>query len=362
MNDFEKIEHLLLSKKFEELSPTEVKEVNDYFENANDYNDMRDTLMQVKSTLAADKLLIKPNVDLKEKLLQQFEQTYSNQNSTAGKTRPFYKKVGFQWSAAASVVIIISLSIFGYINNLGGNKSDEMAVNYKSKQTVPAEETSISSGETEHGTGNTTTDGKEKVIVVNPDVISDESNIDESDRKRVYGNYFVQEKEVTEGESNEMNNAPVTTNTEDNILKNGFGDNTVGGMNTNTNEEKKDADKVLTNAYRDENVYKKEDTKTMEINTTIPTNSQSQNLGNTQMVNKDQLVDKKDYWGKKKNSNKNKTKTDSNKGKLGTENADLTNGKDSVLTRADSLRLDSNQKIMNYNGNIQMDDNKKKDE
>jgi len=47
---------------------------------------------------------------------------------------------------------------------------------------------------------------------------------------------------------------------------------------------------------------------------------------------------------------------------LGNENADLANDKDSVLTRADSLKLDSNQKMINYNGTIQMDDNKKKDE
>src|SRR5688572_4771001 len=114
MKDFEKIEHLLLSKKYEELSPAEVKEVTGYFENAVDYNDMRDTLMQVKSTLATDKLLVKPNVDLKEKLLQKFEQTYTTQ---PGKSKPFYKTMGFQWSAAASVVIILSISIFSYINS-----------------------------------------------------------------------------------------------------------------------------------------------------------------------------------------------------------------------------------------------------
>src|SRR5687768_9103089 len=131
MNDFEKIEHLLLSKKFEELSTSEMKEVQEYFENATDYNDMRDTLMQVKSTLAADKLLIKPSVELKEKLLQQFDKTYPKGGTkTGGKTRPFYKTLAFQWSAAASVVVIITLSAVSYINNMNGmQKSKEMAIN-----------------------------------------------------------------------------------------------------------------------------------------------------------------------------------------------------------------------------------------
>ena len=129
MNDFEKIEHLLLSKKFEELNPSEVKEVQGYFENATDYNDMRDTLMQVKSTLAADKLLIKPSVDLKEKLLQQFENTYAkNENKKTGKTRPFYKTIAFQWSAAASVVIFLSIGTVYFFNNAMGKKK-EMAIN-----------------------------------------------------------------------------------------------------------------------------------------------------------------------------------------------------------------------------------------
>lgn len=132
MKDFEKIEHLLLSKRFEELSPTEAKEVTSYFENATDYNDMRDTLMQVKSTLASDKLLIKPNVELKEKLLQKFDNTYTNHSSTSiGKTKPFYKNIGFQWSAAATIVLLISLSIFGYIQNINSKANDGMAVNYE---------------------------------------------------------------------------------------------------------------------------------------------------------------------------------------------------------------------------------------
>jgi len=360
MNDFEKIEHLLLRKKFEELSPTEVKEVNGYFENANDYNDMRDTLMQVKSTLAADKILIKPNVELKEKLLQQFDKTYTNQISTAGKTRPFYKNIAFQWSAAASVVIIISISIFGYINNMSGKKSDEMAINYKSNKNSPVEETSISSGETSTvtGTTGTETDGEERVIIVNPDSRNEEMSNDESDKKEVYKNFFVTEKDVNKGESEDITNAPVTTNSENNILQEGYIDNTtLRGVNTNVSkEEKKDADRVLTNAYRDDIGDKIQD-KSMELKTTIPTNSQSQTYGNTTLISKDQnTTNKKDYWGKKKN--KNKTKTDSNKNNLG--NGGL--AKDSVITKADSLKLDSNKNILENKDSIQMDENQKKAE
>lgn len=370
MNDFEKIEHLLLSKRFEELSPTEVNEVNSYFENANDYNDMRDTLMQVKSTLAADKLLIKPNVDLKEKLLKQFDKTYTNSTSSAaGKTRPFYKSIAFQWSAAASVVIIVSISIFSYINQLGGAKSDKMAINYESKKESPSQEKADYTTEDKDGTGNTgtTTDGKEKVIVVNPEAVNEEVSEDQPTKKGVYGNYFVNENTISEGESDKTSNAPVfRTNTEVDALKrDAFGDNSnVGGVNTNVSkEEKKDADRVLTNAYRDENLYKIEDNKTIELNTTIPTNSQSQIFGNTNTtVNKNQLVNKKDYWNKKKNLNKNRTKTDNNKGKTNNEDAIVANDKDSMSIKTDSLKLDSNQNLLEQQEPIQMDDNKKKDE
>lgn len=130
MKDFEKIENLLLSKKYEELSPPELREVEAYFESEAEYTDMRQTLMQVKDTLAEDKTLIVPSVELKENLLKKFEETHTKSSAATGKTRPFYRTVWFQTAAAASVIIVIGLGIFNSMNNLDkGPQEKDMALN-----------------------------------------------------------------------------------------------------------------------------------------------------------------------------------------------------------------------------------------
>lgn len=367
MNDFEKIEHLLLSKKFEELSPTEVKEVNGYFESATDYNDMRDTLMQVKSTLAADKLLVKPNVELKEKLLQQFDKTYTQKSGggSLGKSRPFYKNVAFQWSAAASVVIIISVSIFGYIQNMNGKKSDGMAVNYEAKKDgAPSEESTISTGETPIGTATEKeTDGKNRVTTVNPEYIGDSRNEDETEKPKLYGNFYTTESEVGEGEVGNSQNGPVKDNDIITFSSTRDDNTTLGGyVNTtiDTKEEKKDDanyyfnDKIITNANRQNEDLKGQD-KNLELNTTIPV--QNQGMTNTTIDYK-KKANKREYWSKNKNKNKPKKDQTAN---VGMENANVPQSTDSNKVKLDSINIDSNKNLLEKNGDIQMQDNKKED-
>ncbi len=320
MNDFEKIEHLLLHKKHEELNSSELKEVKEYFENATDYNDMRDTLMQVKSTLATDKLLIKPSVELKEKLLQQFENTYTSQNEkNNGKKRPFYRTIAFQWSAAASVIILLSFSAITYFNNL--NKSDkEMAVNYKkgnsnsSPSSVDEEETA---NNTEVSTGSspdvTIANGekRDEMTEYEKPVISTNSQ-DEKGKSNVFGNISVNEDIIKEGDAINTENAPEY-----------YRDNTTIDDSKLNNEEK------VKDGIEDKNR-----TKTYESNTNIPVNEKKK-----VNPNKNTTLTKN-----KKEDSINNDKDEMNLGGYMSVNQMVQTVKtDSTNTALDSLKLDSNQ-------------------
>jgi hypothetical protein len=350
MNDFEKIEHLLLSKNFEELNPSELKEVQGYFENATDYNDMRDTLMQVKSTLAADKLLIKPSVDLKEKLLQQFENTYAG-NKT-GKTRPFYRKMAFQWSAAASIVVLLTLSAVTYFNNMNGAaKSKEMAVNTERKSddnTPSSEKTTLNNDLTvvptdSTSTGISTGEGKNGFIS-NAPVGSTTMDLEE-DKSSTFGNISTTEESVKEGEVNNQSTITNPNRNNDEVNKPLLKDNTTldAKDRSETQGDRDDANDQYNDAVKG-----KEESKMLENSTNVPMKTVNEKNTNT---------DTKDYWQSKK-QNPNRTK-DSNKDKQeATEDINLggvnngymsvnqmvqTDKRDSLKTNLDSLQMDSNQ-------------------
>lgn len=358
MNDFEKIEHLLLSKKFEELSPTEVREVTSYFENATDYNDMRDTLMQVKSTLAADKLLIKPNVELKEKLLLKFESTYTNKvNSTLGKTKPFYKNIIVQWSAAASIVIVISLSIFGYIQNLNNKGGDNMAVNYDSKtksEKFNLSEPPVGGGENTPGeTPEKDENGEGKLRVTTDDDISSNRSEDHFNNPNVVGNSnTVAETEMGEGDVN------VPKDANSNLNNTGFfgsyrNDNSTLDTKTNTTLDQDEEKKDNANYYLNTTINKEsdkpndeskvggmEDQKANEPNKT--TNVKAQSILNT-TVNYQQNSFDRNYGMK----NRKKDKKENNQVNLGLAQEKLLDAevRDSLKMKTDSLKLDSNYQI-----------------
>jgi hypothetical protein len=344
MNDFEKIEHLLLNKKFEELNPTEMREVQGYFENATDYNDMRETLMQVKSTLAADKLLIKPNVDLKEKLLQQFENTYSNVTpKAAGKTRPFYRKMAFQWSAAASIVVILTLSAVTYVNNMNSH-SKEMAINYDKpqKQDAPLEEKSMPNGTlTADSTSVTNSNPERKENLGDQPVVGSTttfgSNSDEAEKDKgtILSNKSTNENKILEGELKNTENNPT-----DLLSKDADDNTTIDTRERSKTEEKRDDANYYYNGALKDKEDKKQEINNIPVNTT---------------VNEVKSNTTKDYYTRKKQKN-----TDQNQGdkiavqKENTDNINLggymsvnqmvqTEKKDSNKVKLDSLNMDSNK-------------------
>ncbi len=356
MKDFEKIEHLLLSKRFEELSPTEVKEVNGYFEGATDYNDMRDTLMQVKSTLAADKLLIKPNVELKEKLLQQFDNTYTNTNRVIGKTRPFYKHVAFQWSAAASVVLLLSLGIFMYMQDIKSNSNDGMAVNYETPASKDAkDEAPTTTGETYSPMGiseETNQPSHEMMKSVNgpqesEDIVVSDMEMGENELKQkpnqnplLFGTFDQIRSENSNATTITKNDVNYQFEQKEEKLNADFYFNGVINVNNPKNSDDSDEDQLLKGKIDD----KREDNKNLNTN------------GYTNTVNFQRENNKINF-----SSNRN-NEVDNKKVKENTVNLGLSEDKyadmsstDSTKTKnktsLDSLKLDSNKNSMQLDSN-----------
>lgn len=334
MDDFEKIEHLLLNKRFEELSPTELREVSNYFENAADYNDMRDTLSQVKSTLAEDKLLIKPNVELKEKLLQQFDKTYTQAKPGAGgNTVPFYKNIKVQWAAAASVVLIVTIGLVGYFQNLKSNSNDGMAVNYESKKNQP----------TQQDPAITETNTSEEFVVeeeksaLNDETVTNKKSEDRSEKPIIYGNFSTTESEVGEGSMNNSN-IPTTTN--------GYSTNRDENTIIDTKvEEKNDANYYFNDRLNSEDDIIRSQDKDLKTNTTILPKKDAE-LKNTS-VNYNQSTTKL-----KKQKGRDKEVKQENIGGMAPQV--MAEVSDSTKISIDSLRLDSN---MNKN-TIEIDQKK----
>lgn len=122
MENFEKIEDLLISKSYDELGASEKLMVGEYFDNASAYNDMRETLLQVKHSFNEDKIYVKSKLGKKEFLLQQFEAKYSSVSAT--NTRPFYTKPWFSYGAAASILFAVGLVV---INSFDFTKQNSFA-------------------------------------------------------------------------------------------------------------------------------------------------------------------------------------------------------------------------------------------
>lgn len=352
--DFETIEHLLLNKRFEELNPAEVKEVSSYFEGASEYNDMRETLIQVKSTLASDKLLIKPNVELKEKLLQKFENTYTNTKPHSGaNVRPFYKNIKFQWAAAASVMLLLTLSIFLYVNNLQTKGNDDMALNYDAKQDKPETVT----GENSPGAGEEDLSDGEASKPVGNSTMPEEVTIS-TEEERISTMDDNQKGSTTKlGESS--THAPATDNSEIKLEGNtSFGNETRTDNNTSkdNNPELKREEKA--NYYFNDVVNEKENKKTKADKTTNQpnksVNTQSQSIFNT-TVNPTNTTTDRDYW--KRNKDKNKEQNTENVGGLA-EDA-VTIKTDSIKSATDSLSIDSKDSINRRSAEMELDEQNK---
>lgn len=140
------MEHLLQTKKYEELTPEELSEISDFISSKEDYVLMQNTFLSVKSSFGAEEEIL-PADDTKSKLMQAFESKHGKVVSI-NKPRPFYLNPLFQVGVAAVFIIGI---IFFYpagknddnmtaMNHADENKNENVATEEEGKELKDAEE------------------------------------------------------------------------------------------------------------------------------------------------------------------------------------------------------------------------------
>ncbi len=132
------MEHLLQTKKYEELSPEELTEISDFISSKEDYVLMQNTFLSVKTSFGTEEEII-PTEDTKSKLMQAFESKHGKVVNI-NKPRPFYLSPLFQVGVAAVFILGI---VFFYPN--GKNDDTVTAMNNgedrKEENAAPTEKT-----------------------------------------------------------------------------------------------------------------------------------------------------------------------------------------------------------------------------
>lgn len=132
------MEHLLQTKKYEELTPEELNEISDFISSKEDYVLMQNTFLSVKTSFGAEEEIL-PAENTKSKLMQAFESKHGGKVVSINKPRPFYLNPLFQVGVAAVFIIGI---IFFY--PAGKNENNMTAMNHedenKSENVAPEEE------------------------------------------------------------------------------------------------------------------------------------------------------------------------------------------------------------------------------
>lgn len=138
---YEEFEALLARKEYSELTAEEQTWVEFFVSSESEYTDLRDTLINIRSSFNDDKVEVKAGVGLKESLLDRFEQVHGKQPAATGNTRPLFGGAIWKISAVAAAAIVAFLLVF----NMVGPKEDKSVamdqspVKVKAPATLPQE-------------------------------------------------------------------------------------------------------------------------------------------------------------------------------------------------------------------------------
>lgn len=146
--DIEKIEHLLNAKSFEQLTPTERELVLAHLSGKAEYEHMRETLSRVKKIFTAEAAFVSAEADMKEYVLNRFEQNKPTSVSLYDRISTFCNTLvptpTARFGMALGSVLVICAATF-----LFWPKADsEMAVNSALVQQAPAASTRVDSTKT----------------------------------------------------------------------------------------------------------------------------------------------------------------------------------------------------------------------
>jgi len=134
--DLEGLEALLEAKAYGELTEKERALVAQHIASESEYNDLRDTLKNVKKTFHEEKTALRPKVDMKESLLKKFEDVHGKGNTDAP-VKKFHIPVFYRYAGVAAMLI---LGLFLVVNqyNSKPKKYDPLAMQKPENQQQPA--------------------------------------------------------------------------------------------------------------------------------------------------------------------------------------------------------------------------------
>lgn len=187
--DLEKIEALMLHKAYDELTDDERRLVDMHISSASEYNDMRETLLNVKKTFDEEKITLRPQVNMKEALLKKFEAVHGTSSSSIppeSQKKKFFIPVYMRYAGVAAVLVVGLFMVFTQYNaqkksssedivmyNAGEKNGEEKLPVTKEETVSPVENTEETSGYLNPATMPTTTKQSE-VSEQNTNVLSDQ--------------------------------------------------------------------------------------------------------------------------------------------------------------------------------------------
>lgn len=112
--DIEKIEHLLMAKSFNELSSAERELVLAHLSGASEYEHMRATISRVKTVFSAEAAGISPELDMKEAVLNRFEQNKPANTGILSKISSFFETLfpnpGVRFAGSIGLVLVLVIT------------------------------------------------------------------------------------------------------------------------------------------------------------------------------------------------------------------------------------------------------------
>lgn len=283
--DLEKIEALMLHKAYDELTDDERRLVDMHISSASEYNDMRETLLNVKKTFDEEKITLRPQVNMKESLLKKFEAVHGTNSSSIppeSQKKKFFIPVYMRYAGVAAVLVVGLFMVFTQYNaqkksrsedivmyNAGEKNGEEKLPVTKEETVSPVENTEETAGYLNPTTMPTTTKQSE---------VSEQNNNVLSDQQQPVNNKVVRPVMLDELEEKDADEQIMVSDDEEFY--------TITGESTNMYYD-------YTTSDRNENKSKKKNTSLSDKNdntsitgksTRPPVNSTSSGSGITQTV------------------------------------------------------------------------------
>jgi len=136
--DIEKIEHLLNAKSFGELSVAERELVLAHLSGVAEYEHMRETLLRVKKVFTAEAVAMQTDAQLKEQILNRFEQNKPKPSSPFAAISTFFQTLIPSATVRFASMLGLLVMIVGGSLFLFSPRKNELAQHIETQKSVPA--------------------------------------------------------------------------------------------------------------------------------------------------------------------------------------------------------------------------------